>query len=133
MAKNDDNEGEGAVEQDVPETKTYFLKEGKEHTQLVRGAHETLNRAGQKADLTDAQYQAFKDKFHTADEWKGHEAQTLALVEANAQREAAAGEPTPAEAAAKLAEAGGDGKATNPPSSTPPADSTGKPADAPKK
>lgn len=44
-------------------TKTYYLKEGKEHSFYQAGTLHTINQVNDEAELTEAGYEAFKDKF----------------------------------------------------------------------
>ena len=49
---------------EAPETKSYVLKEGMEHTGIVKGEKITAVGDGKVTfDLTDAQYASFQDKF----------------------------------------------------------------------
>jgi hypothetical protein len=65
-------------------TTTYYLRENRAHHVVVKGEVRELNRFGDKADLTPSQYEAFKDKFHTAAEYKGLRAGREAAAEAQA-------------------------------------------------
>jgi hypothetical protein len=52
------------AEETKTETKTYFLKPGMEHGQIVAGEYSALKGDnGDSAELTSEQYEAFKDKF----------------------------------------------------------------------
>lgn len=53
-----------------PESKTYYLRSGAKHTVLERGEPRKLTQPGEKVVLTAAQYNSFKDKFLTAEEFK---------------------------------------------------------------
>ena len=63
------------------DSSTYYLKPGKTHFVIVNGRREKLAATGAKAELTNAQYSAFKDKFFTAAEYKAHRASKDALSE----------------------------------------------------
>jgi hypothetical protein len=74
--------GPAGVDEDDPNaTKTYYLRPGAAHMHIVKGEPRDLNKAGQKADLTASQYEAFKDKFFTSAEYKAHQAGQEATAE----------------------------------------------------
>lgn len=57
-------------------TKTYYLRPGKEHQVIVKGERKNLSKTGDEAQLSEAQYTSFRDKFWTKpelDAWKAGE------------------------------------------------------------
>jgi hypothetical protein len=72
----------GVPEEDDPNaTKTYYIREGATHLHIEKGEPRDLTKFGQKAQLTAAQYDAFKDKFLTEPEYKAVKAGKDALAE----------------------------------------------------
>lgn len=61
---------------------TYYLKPGKEHHIIIQGEVVGLKDPNEPVVLTDAAYEAFKDKFDTAAEYKGRIAATEAAAKA---------------------------------------------------
>jgi hypothetical protein len=114
-----------SVDEDVVEEappKTYYLRENAEHHHILKGEARALNRFGQKAELSDEQYAAFKDKFLTEAEYKAAKAGKEALAEGASAAEVLPGQTE----RASIEEAGA---ANNEPSGKPnPAGQPGKPA-----
>lgn len=99
-AAPEDNAGQVVEEEDLGETKTYYLKPGARHNVIVKGENVELTEGGQPVKLMTSQYKSFKDKFLTADEYELVKKQAAeAAAEAEAERAAEA------EAAAKEAKA----------------------------
>jgi hypothetical protein len=102
---------------DENDTKTYYLRPGARHMTLVKGEHKELTGAGATADLTEAQYNSFKDKFWTKEEYdaakKNAEAPAEGANAAGSDLAPTMEQPTVEEANALLNEDSGDKKNPN--------------------
>lgn len=56
--------------EDAPEVQTYYLRPDVHHNVIYKGENVRLEAPGDTAELTEAQYGAFKDKFFTKTEYK---------------------------------------------------------------
>jgi hypothetical protein len=94
--------------------KTYYLRPGVHHTVLVKGEHKKLTKTGETAELTEAQYNSFKDKFWTKEEYDAAKKNAEAAAEganiAGSDLAPTMEQPTPEERNAELNNEDGEQK-----------------------